>query len=119
MSDPTHVVWSPTAEYRVRWKLGSTLASEPFDRSPMQNPAPTELDEALSPQWLSSVLSTPSQPVEVTAVRVVETFKTKATKVRFEVEAPGAPETFNRALCVKGFFGGDHLAKVSAMNSQS
>jgi hypothetical protein len=59
-------------------------------------------------------LSSPSQPVEVTEVRIVEVLKTQATKVRFEVDAVRAPVGFGRQLCVKGFFGEEPLSTAFA-----
>jgi hypothetical protein len=82
------------------------------------NPAPTDLDEALSPEWLSLALST-IEPVEVTAVTVVQTQKTMATKVRFTVEFKDAQAPLGTAYCVKGFFGENPLTDIPAKNSQA
>jgi len=43
--------------------------------TPTNSPAPTELEDALSPQWPSGVLSAASQAGEVTAVSVIEILK--------------------------------------------
>jgi hypothetical protein len=75
----------------------------------MKNPAPMDLDEALSPEWLSQALSSASAPVKVGAVKIVETFKSTATKVRFEVDFDDAPPGAGSTLCIKGFFGGGAL----------
>jgi hypothetical protein len=76
----------------------------------MNNPAPINLDEALSPAWLSQALSSSAAPVKVRGVRVVETLKSTATKVRFEVDFDDAPPGAGRAYCIKGFFGGVTLS---------
>jgi hypothetical protein len=74
----------------------------------MHNPAPTDLAEVLSPDWLTAVLREHHPNVEVGAVTVTETLKTTATKVRFVVDYRGtAPPDVPRAFCVKGFFGAD------------
>lgn len=71
----------------------------------MKSPAPTDLDEVLSPPWLSEALSSPARPVTIKSVRTVDYQKNSATKVRFEVDYESAPSDMHRAFCVKGFFG--------------
>jgi hypothetical protein len=75
----------------------------------LDNPAPTDLEVALSADWLSQALRRPAAPVQVGSVKIVETFKSTATKVRFEVAFDAAPPGTGSALCIKGFFGGGAL----------
>lgn len=83
----------------------------------MFNPAPVELSEVLSPEWLTQALSRAYPGVKVAAVTVVETIVTMATKVRFTVDyASGASADTPRAFCVKGLFG-DHVAMMRAARS--
>src|SRR5690606_4722344 len=83
---------------------------------PMLSPAPTDQDVALSPEWLSMVLGRPGAPVKVTGVKVVETLKTMASKIRFEAECDGLAKP--RTLCVKGFFDPE-MARSAGVNSRS
>jgi aminoglycoside/choline kinase family phosphotransferase len=76
----------------------------------MDDAAPLDLARALSPEWLSAALGG-----RVTDVRVVETLKTMATKVRFEVGLDGQ----KRGYCIKGFFGDGTLSAGEAVNGQA
>ncbi|MET0378777.1 MAG: phosphotransferase [Spongiibacteraceae bacterium] len=50
---------------------------------------------------------------------MVETLKTMATKVRFEVDYEDAPASAHRAFCIKGFFGEGALIGATIANSQA
>jgi len=71
----------------------------------MRDPAPTDLDEVLSPAWLSEALSRPGAPVKVAGSRIVQRLQNSATKIRFEVDFDIPPPDGVRSYCVKGFFG--------------
>lgn len=77
----------------------------------MFNPAPTELSEVLSPEWLTQALGRAYPGVKVGAVTVVEQIVTMATKVRFVVAYDEAPEGTPTEFCVKGLFGA-HIASM-------
>jgi hypothetical protein len=66
--------------------------------------APTSSATVLSPGWLEQALAPPLGAVKVTAVRVVQTIKVSATKIRFAVDLQGRPEALE--LCIKGYFDG-------------
>src|SRR5439155_11646447 len=63
--------------------------------------APVELDQVLSPQWLTATVGSRRPGTEVDGVTVVETLQTVATKVRFGVEYSDGTTA---AFCVKGYF---------------
>lgn len=66
--------------------------------------APIDVEEVKTPQWLSQALSVGREPVEVTAVEVIETLGPSALKVRmrltYDAPRPDLPE----AICLKGIF---------------
>ncbi len=65
-----------------------------------------DVEEALSPAWLTSVLGTVAPGATVGSVRVVEILRTVATKVRFEVDySSGNDGGLPRAFCLKGYLG--------------
>ena len=69
------------------------------------SPAPTDLDELLSPAWLTSALGKRFPGLVVGEATVVERLETLATKVRFTVTyAETAGHDVTHALCVKGYF---------------
>ena len=77
------------------------------------DPVPAQLDDLLSPAWLTRILSIAYPGVEVRDVAVVETLRTTAAKVRFTVTyAPGAPSA-PTAFCVKGFFDAEAAGRAS------
>lgn len=84
----------------------------------LADPAPTDLDRVLSPEWLSRALSTPDEPFEAGEVQVVETLKTMATKVRIAVE-PASSADEVRTLCIKGFFGQPILHELASRATQA
>ncbi|HXC41883.1 MAG TPA: phosphotransferase [Burkholderiales bacterium] len=85
----------------------------------MENPAPTDIETALSPEWLTKALATRYPGARVASVAVVETLKTMATKVRFKVDyAAGAPASAPRDFCMKGFFGADSAANLASGASE-
>jgi thiamine kinase-like enzyme len=69
------------------------------------SPAPDELEEVLSADWLSAALAPQFPGIEVASTTVTETLQTMATKVRFDVEYSNAPADAPAALCVKSYFG--------------
>jgi hypothetical protein len=69
------------------------------------NPAPDDLEEVLSAQWLSAALAPRFPGIEVASTTVTETLQTMATKVRFDVAYSSAPADAPPALCVKSYFG--------------
>jgi len=77
----------------------------------MINPAPTQLDEALSAEWLGSAIAQSFPGVRIKEVRIAETIVTMATKVRLEVDYEAAPSDAPRHLCLKGLFG-DHVGRM-------
>src|SRR5690606_13873190 len=88
------------------WPACAWRTDVPVDHSP----APTSLDEVLSPQWLAETLKTP-----VAGASVVEQLVTVATKVRFAVQFDGSPPPGTPgALCVKGYFGPESAHLVTA-----
>lgn len=91
-----------------------------MDQSPaLTDPAPTDLDRVLSPEWLTQVLGGIYRGVEVEAIRIVETFVTVATKVRFEVQYRNRPADVPTQFCVKGFFGEPGAAFMSSGASET
>jgi thiamine kinase-like enzyme len=70
-------------------------------------PAPTDEAVALSPEWLTSALSTRYADATVTAIEVRERLHTSAVKVRFGVTYAEARPELPDALCIKGFFTDD------------
>jgi aminoglycoside phosphotransferase (APT) family kinase protein len=73
--------------------------------------APTDLAEALSPDWLTFALGDRYPGVRVAGLMVLEEIVTMATKVRFAVEYAEAPENTPRNFCLKGLFG-DHVGRM-------
>jgi Ecdysteroid kinase-like family len=69
-------------------------------------PLPTELDHALSPEWLSVALGQRFPGIEVTGVTVGEIDCRVSTNALFTIEcAGGVPEGLSPHLCIKGYFG--------------
>lgn len=66
------------------------------------DPAPTDLATVTDPAWLSGMFAAQWPGARVTAVRVVETIVTQATKVRLKLEVEGADESLPRNICIKG-----------------
>jgi hypothetical protein len=69
-------------------------------------PAPFDIDEVLSPRWLTGALQRSFPGVSVGETEVVETLESTARKVRFSVtydDAAGRTD-LPAALCVKGYF---------------
>jgi len=73
-------------------------------------PAPFEIDEVLSPHWLTGALQRSFPGVRVGASEVVETMESTARKVRFTVsyEDMAGHADLPTALCVKGYFNPDY-----------
>jgi len=82
----------------------------------MINPAPLDLDAVLSPEWLGAAIAgSGAAPLDVTGVRIVDTFGPSATKVRLELTfGPGAAAGTPTAYCIKGFFGADAMGYLSS-----
>ncbi len=80
----------------------------PFD------PAPTQLDAVTDPGWLTAMLAARWPDARVTAVSVVETIVTQATKVRLALEVEGGSDDMPRAICIKGI-----LTQTGAPSSAS
>jgi len=76
---------------------------------PSFDPAPIDLDTALSPAWLGQAIAGEGNaPLDVTDVRIVDQFGPSATKVRMELDfGPSVPAGTASAYCLKGFFGSD------------
>ncbi|MCU1614639.1 MAG: hypothetical protein JWO98_2179 [Frankiales bacterium] len=81
------------------------------------DPAPRDLDEVLSPEWLSTALFG-NTATRLLAVRVIETITVAATKVRFEIDTDDA-EHPTRSLCVKGFFADGELSPINSRVSRT
>lgn len=71
----------------------------------MTSPAPTTLEETLSPPWLTEALSVRYPGVRVT--NSTETWRQDnvATKVRFTIDVEPTPNPPPAAWCVKGYWG--------------
>lgn len=65
------------------------------------DPAPTQLEEVVTPTWLTNMLAARWPDAKVHGVSVVETLITMATKVRLALEVEG-PDDTPRHLCIKG-----------------
>ena len=66
---------------------------------------PDTLDEALSPEWLTSALAPRFPGIEVTGVTPGPIVDRISTNARFTIEcAGGLPDGLAAALCVKGYF---------------
>jgi hypothetical protein len=67
---------------------------------------PDELDELLSPAWLTSALQPRFPGVEVTEVEVGPIDLRVSTNIRFRIDCKGGvPEGLSPHLCAKGYFG--------------
>ncbi|MEE2059344.1 phosphotransferase [Rhodococcus artemisiae] len=66
---------------------------------------PDTLDEALSPQWLTSALQPRFPGIEVTSATLGPIVDRVSTNARFTIECTsGIPEGLSPDLCVKGYF---------------
>jgi hypothetical protein len=83
-------------------------------RDDTQSPAPAELEEVLSADWLSAALSPRFPGIQVASTTVTETLQSMATKVRFDVEYADGPADAPPALCIKGYFGVGHNYRAHA-----
>lgn len=78
--------------------------------------APLDLDEVLSPEWLTGMLAASFPGVEVADAHVTEKLVTVATKVRFDVDYAHRPEReIPDAFCVKGYFDLDPDATAGSL----
>src|SRR5215831_12316255 len=68
--------------------------------------APFDIDEVLSPGWLTTALGRDLPGVVVSGTDTVEVLESTARKVRFTVtyEDTGGHRDLPTALCVKGYF---------------
>lgn len=71
----------------------------------MPSPAPTTLEETLSPPWLTEALSERYPGVKVTACTETWRQDNVATKVRFTIETEPMPNPPPAKWCVKGYWG--------------
>ncbi len=71
----------------------------------MKNPAPTTLEEVVSPCWLTEALSPRYPGVQVTASQVTWRQDNVATKVRFAIDVEPMPYPPPSSWCVKGYWG--------------
>jgi aminoglycoside phosphotransferase (APT) family kinase protein len=79
-----------------------------------QSPAPLDLDDVLSPEWLSAALAARYPSARVVSATVVETLTTIASKVRFRVEYEDGPAAeLPTAFCVKGYFAPESRSRAS------
>jgi hypothetical protein len=68
-------------------------------------PIPHSLEQALSPQWLTTALQPRFPGIEIRAVVPGPIVDRISTNARFTIEcAGGVPEDLSPALCVKGYF---------------
>lgn len=72
----------------------------------VQDLAPFDIDEVLSPEWLTTALGRDLPGVLVGSTDVVEVLESTARKVRFTItyENDGGHRDLPTALCVKGYF---------------
>lgn len=66
------------------------------------DPAPENLDNVSSPEWLSAMLGQRWPGVQVTFVETVEVLATQATKARLKLDVTGGGPEVPRHLCIKG-----------------
>ena len=67
---------------------------------------PDELDEVLSPSWLTAALGERHSGIDVTGVVPGPVVSRVSTNARFSIECAGElPAGLSRDLCVKGYFG--------------
>jgi hypothetical protein len=98
------------ASWRALASLPSVLSRS---ESTASSPAPVELAEVLSPEWLTYALSQCFPGAVVRGIQVSETIVTMATKVRFVVEYASPSAGIPRHFCLKGLFG-EHIARMRA-----
>jgi hypothetical protein len=68
-------------------------------------PVPEELDQALSPEWLTAALGQRFDGVEILSVTTGPVVDRISTNARFVIEcAGGLPDGLPAGLCVKGYF---------------
>lgn len=66
------------------------------------NPAPNRLEEVVTPEWLTAMLSARWPNAIVHKVTVVETLATQATKVRLALDVEGGDADLPTHICIKG-----------------
>jgi thiamine kinase-like enzyme len=72
----------------------------------MSLPVPEDLDELLTPQWLTAALGIRFEGVRVTQVTPGPVIARVCTNARFRIDTEGPmPEGLSQHLCAKGFFG--------------
>lgn len=75
-------------------------------------PVPSEMDDALNPEWLRGALAPISGGAEVVSITIVDKLETVAAKVRFSVRFAGESE--DRHFCLKAFLGNNALGGAGA-----
>jgi hypothetical protein len=71
----------------------------------MDNPAPTTLEEVLSPSWLTDALSPRYPGLQVTNSTVTWRQDNVASKVRFTIDVEPMTSPPPSSWCVKGYWG--------------
>lgn len=66
------------------------------------DPAPTDLETVIDPQWLTGMCAARWPDARVTGVGLVETIVTQATKVRLTLDIDGGGADLPRNICIKG-----------------
>jgi len=66
------------------------------------DPAPSQADVVVSPEWLTSMIATRWSGARVLDVTIVETIVTQATKIRLKLEVEGGDASLPTNICIKG-----------------